>query len=43
MNQIAIRNFCVGGKEVPAVTSLQIADIVLTKPQRRFEGYPRNY
>lgn len=26
MNQIAIRNFCVGGKEVPAVTSLQIAD-----------------
>lgn len=26
MNQIAIRNFCVGGKEVPAVTSLQIAE-----------------
>lgn len=25
MIQIAIRNFCVGGKEVPAVTSLQIA------------------
>lgn len=42
MNQIAIRNFCVGGKEVPAVTSLQIADS-FAKPQRRFEGYPRNY
>lgn len=43
MNQIAIRNFCVGGKEVPAVTSLQIADSFCKKPQRRFEGYPRNY
>lgn len=32
MNQIAIRNFCVGGKEVPAVTSLQIADS-FAKPQ----------
>lgn len=26
MNQIAVRNFCVGGKEVPAVTSLQVAE-----------------
>ena len=26
MNQIVIRNFCVGGKEVPAVTSLQVAE-----------------